>query len=99
MASTEATSLGLASGISKTLGCCSRIFSELNGLRFLRCVQHLHRGIVAWNPAHSTATKRARPTKKHIFVISFDAPGPDLFFVLSKRKRRRVLKNVTLEHP
>src|SRR6266542_4900466 len=99
MASMEATSLGLASGISKTLGCCSRILSELNGLRFLRGFQHLHRGIVAWNPAHSLATKRARPAKVHILVIGFDAPGPDLFFALSKRKRRRVLKNVTLEHP
>src|ERR1043166_6124809 len=60
--------------------------------------KHLHRCVMAGNPADSAAAMGAGSTEKHIFIISFDAPSFDLLFAFSKRKRRRILENVSLEH-
>src|SRR6266480_1324137 len=61
--------------------------------------EHRARGVMPGNPADGATAYCARSAEKHVFVFSLYAPGADLSFTLSKRERRRVVKNISMIHP
>src|SRR5215831_552498 len=60
--------------------------------------QHLHRRVMSGDTTNSATSQCARSAEKHIFVFRLNTPRPDLVSALSKWKRRRVMKNVSVVH-